>query len=102
MLGLVTAYLITRSWTHLRYAWHVLRHLRLPRRHDFERDAYVVYADDDLELACRKLPQCLEPFGVRLLLSEKEDMPGTPRTANIVRNIEKSWKVGRATAGQTV
>ena len=93
MLGLVLAYLVSRSWTHLKYAWYVLRHLCLPRRQDFRKDAYVVYADADFELACLKLPQCLEPYGVRLLLRDREDMPGSVLAENIVLNIEHSWKV---------
>ena len=102
MLGLVIAYPVTRSWSHLRYAWYVLRRLRLPRRHDYRKDAYVVYADADWELACLNLPRCLEPHGVRLLLKDREDLPGSLLAENIVNNIEKSWKVGRAPACQTV
>ncbi|KAK7108677.1 toll-like receptor 6 [Littorina saxatilis] len=93
MLTLVTVYLVSRSWTHIKYAWYAWRHLILPRRHDFRKDAYVVYAEGDTEFVFNKLGPCLERFGVRLLLRHIEDLPGSIIAENIVKNTEDSWKV---------
>nr|KAG5701788.1 hypothetical protein BaRGS_000778 [Batillaria attramentaria] len=94
LLVLVIVYVVSRSWTHLRYAWKVMKGLRLPRREHFEWDAYVGYADDDVELACLTLLPCLEErHGVRLLLRNREELPGTIRAENIVAHIDASWKV---------
>ncbi|XP_070205922.1 toll-like receptor 4 [Littorina saxatilis] len=93
LLGLLLVYLCFRSWTHVRYFWNVVRRLRLPRRQDFGKDVYMVYADQDTELACLDLPRCLRPYGVRLLLRSLEDAVGSVKAENIVTNIENSWKV---------
>ncbi|KAK7481397.1 hypothetical protein BaRGS_00027353 [Batillaria attramentaria] len=94
MLALVIVYVMSRSWTHLRYAWKVMKRLCLPRREHFRRDAYVGYADADWEFACLMLPACLEErHGVRLLLRDREELPGSIRAENIVEHIDDSWKV---------
>nr|KAG5695318.1 hypothetical protein BaRGS_006542 [Batillaria attramentaria] len=94
MLALVIVYVVSRSWTHLRYVWKVMKRLRLPRREHFRRDAYVGYADADVEFACLTLPTCLEErHGVRLLLREREELPGSVRAESIVEHIDDSWKV---------
>ncbi|KAK7481411.1 hypothetical protein BaRGS_00027367 [Batillaria attramentaria] len=94
MLALVIVYVMSRSWTHLRYAWKVMKRLRLPHREHFRRDAYVGYADADWEFACLMLPACLEErHGVRLLLRDREERPGSIRAENIVEHIDDSWKV---------
>ena len=94
LLGLVTTYLVMRHWTHLRYVWYVLQRLRLPRRHDFRKDAYVVYADTDKEMARVTLPGCLEPHGVRLLLGHRHAGPAWAVAQNILQDMQDSWKVG--------
>ncbi|KAK7481408.1 hypothetical protein BaRGS_00027364 [Batillaria attramentaria] len=94
MLALVIVYVVSRSWTHLRYAWKVMKRLRLPRREHFRRDAYVGYADADWEFACLMLPACLEErHGVSLLLRDREELPGSIRAESIVEHIDDSWKV---------
>ncbi|KAK7501699.1 hypothetical protein BaRGS_00007130 [Batillaria attramentaria] len=94
LLALVIVYVVSRSWTHLRYVWKVMQRLRLPRRENFRRDAYVGYADADWEFACVTLPACLqERHGVRLLLRDFEEVPGSIRAENIVQHIDDSWKV---------
>nr|KAG5712293.1 hypothetical protein BaRGS_023872 [Batillaria attramentaria] len=94
MLALVIAYVVSRSWTHLRYMWKVMKRLRLPRREHFRRDAYVGYADADWRLACLTLPGCLqERHGVRLLLRDFEELPGSIRAESIIEHIDDSWKV---------
>nr|KAG5709965.1 hypothetical protein BaRGS_030007 [Batillaria attramentaria] len=94
LLALVIVYVVSRSWTHLRYVWKVMQQLRLPQRENFRRDAYVGYADADWEFACVTLPACLqERHGVRLLLRDFEEVPGSIRAENIVQHIDDSWKV---------
>ena len=71
-----------------------MRHLRLPKRHQFRRDVYVGYADADWRLACVTLPRCLQQrHGVRLLLRDREELPGSVRAETIVDHIDDSWKV---------
>ena len=53
LLGLLLVYVLWRNWTYVKYTWHVLRRLRLPRRGDFQHHAVLVHADRDLELAMR-------------------------------------------------
>ncbi|KAK7497244.1 hypothetical protein BaRGS_00011538, partial [Batillaria attramentaria] len=94
LLLLVIVYVLSRSWTHIRYVWKVMCRLRLPRREEFRKDVYVGYADADWELACLRLPACLEErHGVRLLLRDFEEVPGSIRAENIVTHIDDSWKV---------
>ncbi|KAK7481393.1 hypothetical protein BaRGS_00027349 [Batillaria attramentaria] len=94
MLALVIVYVVSRSWTHLRYAWKVMKRLRLPHREHFRRDAYVGYADADWVFACLMLPACLEErHGVSLLLRDREELPGSIRAESIVEHIDDSWKV---------
>nr|KAG5689581.1 hypothetical protein BaRGS_021102 [Batillaria attramentaria] len=94
LLVLVIVYVVSRSWTHLRYVWKVMKRLRLPRREHFRRDAYVGYADADWEFACMTLPACLEErHGVRLLLRDREELPGSIRAESILQHIDDSWKV---------
>nr|KAG5704423.1 hypothetical protein BaRGS_024278 [Batillaria attramentaria] len=94
LLVLVIVYVVSRSWTHLHYVWKVMKRLRLPRREHFRRDAYVGYADADWEFACVTLPACLEDrHGVRLLLRDREELPGSIRAENILQHIDDSWKV---------
>ncbi|KAK7087135.1 hypothetical protein V1264_021224 [Littorina saxatilis] len=94
VLGLLLTYLLWSKWTYVRHAWRVLRHLRLPRRHDFQNDAVFVYADDDLELAM-KLKQAVGNArpGLRLSLLIDEIMPGSSLPEGIARSVERSWKV---------
>ncbi|KAK7087134.1 hypothetical protein V1264_021223 [Littorina saxatilis] len=94
VLGLLLTYLLWSKWTYVRHAWRVLRHLRLPRRHDFQNDAVFVYADDDLELAM-KLKQAVGNArpGLRLSLLMDEIMPGSYLPEGIARSVERSWKV---------
>ena len=49
---------------------------------------------DNWQLAYLKLPQCLRLHGIRLLLKDQEDVPGTLMADNILKHIEDSWKVG--------
>ena len=73
-----------------------MRRFRLPRRHHFRRDAYVVYADvhNDVMFACVSLYECLQQqYGVRLLLRDREELPGSVRAESIVQHIDDSWKV---------
>nr|KAG5699449.1 hypothetical protein BaRGS_016295 [Batillaria attramentaria] len=94
LLVLVIVYVVSRSWTHLRYLWKVMKRLRLPRREHFRWDAYVGYAHADREFACLMLPACLEErHGVRLLLRDREELPGSIRAESIVEHIDESWKV---------
>ncbi|KAK7473690.1 hypothetical protein BaRGS_00035087 [Batillaria attramentaria] len=94
LLVLVIVYVVSRSWTHLRYVWKVMKRLRLPRREHFRRDAYVGYADADWEFACMTLTTCLEErHGVRLLLRDREELPGSIRAESILEHIDDSWKV---------
>ncbi|XP_076445731.1 LOW QUALITY PROTEIN: uncharacterized protein LOC143283401 [Babylonia areolata] len=93
ILSLLTAYMISRSWTHLKYAWNVLRRLQMPTRLDFRKDVYIAYADADAELACVHVPQCLQGHGVRILLRHQEELVGSVMADNIVQFIEDSWKV---------
>nr|KAG5706840.1 hypothetical protein BaRGS_004175 [Batillaria attramentaria] len=97
LLLLVIVYVLSRSWTHIRYVWKVMCRLRLPRREEFRKDVYVGYADADWELACLRLPACLEErHGVRLLLRDFEEVPGSIRAENIVTHIDDSWKAQRS------
>ncbi|XP_076445079.1 toll-like receptor 4 [Babylonia areolata] len=93
ILSLLTAYMISRRWTYLKYAWNVLRRLRMPTRLDFRKDVYIAYADADAELACVHVPQCLQGRGVRVLLKHQEELVGSVMADNIVQFIEDSWKV---------
>ena len=62
-------------------------------RQDFRKDAYVGYADADVDLAL-EADLCLERLrGVRLLLRYKEELPGSIRAENVVEHIDESWKV---------
>ncbi|XP_070193096.1 toll-like receptor 4 [Littorina saxatilis] len=94
VLGLLLTYLLWSKWTYVRHAWRVLRLLRLPRRHDFEKDAVFVYADDDLELAfkIKKAVRAARP-GLRLSLLADDIMPGSFLAEGIARSVERSWKV---------
>ncbi|KAK7102540.1 toll-like receptor 3 [Littorina saxatilis] len=94
VLGLLLTYLLWSKWTYVRHAWYVLRHLRLPRRHDFENDAVFVYADCDLELAfkIRKAVGLARP-GLRLSLLADDIMPGSFLADGIASSMERSWKV---------
>lgn len=95
ILLLTIAFFISRSWTQLYYAWRAIRNLRLPRRQNFWKDAYLVYADadDDVSLACLTLRQILEErHGVRLLLRNRDEVGGHI-AENIVQHIDDSWKV---------
>nr|KAG5712276.1 hypothetical protein BaRGS_023855 [Batillaria attramentaria] len=94
LLVLVIVYVVSRSWTHLRYVWKVMKRLQLPLREHFLWDAYAGYADADLEFACLTLPACLEErHSVRLLLRDREELPGSIRAESIVEHIDNSWKV---------
>ena len=97
LLALLVTYLLWSRWTYVRHAWRVLRHLRLPRRNDFDYDALFVYAAADLEFAMR-VRQCVqraEPC-LRLALPDLEILPGSIYAEEIVRCIERSWKVRAA------
>ncbi|KAK7111540.1 hypothetical protein V1264_011151 [Littorina saxatilis] len=96
LLAIVVTFIVVRSWTQLCYAWKAIRRYRLPRRHHFHRDAYVVYseAQDDVILACVTLRVAVEErYGVRLLLRDREELPGSVRAENVVQHIDDSWKV---------
>ncbi|KAK7481749.1 hypothetical protein BaRGS_00026997 [Batillaria attramentaria] len=94
ILGIVIVYLVAGSWTHIKYALNVLRRLRLPKRDEFRKDAYVGYSDNDWRLACLVLFESLqERRGVRLLLRDQEELPGSVRAENIIEHIDESWKV---------
>ncbi|XP_070177330.1 toll-like receptor 3 isoform X2 [Littorina saxatilis] len=96
ILSIVVVFVTARSWTQLCYAWKAVRRHRLPRRHNFRRDAYVVYSDveRDVILACVKLREVLEEiYSVRLLLPDREDLPGSVKAETIVQHIDHSWKV---------
>ncbi|KAK7102541.1 toll-like receptor 3 [Littorina saxatilis] len=94
VLGLLLTYLLWSKWTYVRHAWRVLRHLRLPRRHDFEKDAVFVHADDDLELAVKvKEAVGIARPGLRLSLLADDIMPGSFLAEGIARSVERSWKV---------
>ncbi|KAK7097190.1 toll-like receptor 3 [Littorina saxatilis] len=96
ILSIVVVFVTARSWTQLCYAWKAVRRHRLPRRQHFRRDAYVVYSDAerDVILACVTLREVLEEqYSVRLLLRDRDDLPGSVRAENIVQHIDNSWKV---------
>ncbi|KAK7111536.1 hypothetical protein V1264_011147 [Littorina saxatilis] len=96
LLAIVVTFIVVRSWTQLCYAWKAIRRYRLPRRHHFHRDAYVVYseAQDDVILACVTLREAVEErYGVRLLLRDREELPGSVRAETVVQHIDDSWKV---------
>ncbi|XP_070185531.1 insulin-like growth factor-binding protein complex acid labile subunit isoform X1 [Littorina saxatilis] len=96
LLAIVVTFIVVRSWTQLCYAWKAIRRYRLPRRHHFHRDAYVVYseAQDDVILACVTLRVAVEErYNVRLLLRDREELPGSVRAENVVQHIDDSWKV---------
>nr|KAG5695323.1 hypothetical protein BaRGS_006547 [Batillaria attramentaria] len=80
-----------------------MKRLRLPHREHFRRDAYVGYADADWEFACLMLPACLEErHGVRLLLRDREERPGSIRAENIVEHIDDSWKQAQRSITDTM
>ncbi|KAL8560196.1 hypothetical protein ACOMHN_021690 [Nucella lapillus] len=93
MLSLLTVFMISRSWTHLKYAWNVLRRLPMPTRHDFRKDVYMAYADADAALACLRIPRCLRGHDIRFLLRHQEELPGSIMADNTAMFIEDSWKV---------
>ncbi|KAK7110920.1 hypothetical protein V1264_014715 [Littorina saxatilis] len=94
ILSIVVAFVTVRSWTQVCYAWKAIRRHRLPRRHHFRCDAYVVYSDAECDVACVTLRECLEEqYGVRLLLRDREELPGSVRAESIVQHIDDSWKV---------
>ena len=96
LIGLVLVLLASRNITYLRYLLNTMRNVRMPKREDFRKDAYVGYADVDWELACVTVPQCLQDRrGVRLLLRHQEEIPGSVRAENVIQHIDDSWKVGR-------
>ncbi|KAK7111543.1 hypothetical protein V1264_011154 [Littorina saxatilis] len=96
LLSIVVTFIVVRSWTQLCYAWKAIRRYRLPRRHHFHRDAYIVYseAECDVIVACVTLREAVEErYGVRLLLRDREELPGSVRAENVVQHIDDSWKV---------
>ena len=55
-----------------------------------------MYADvhNDVMFACVSLYECLQQqYGVRLLLRDREELPGSVRAESIVQHIDDSWKV---------
>ena len=78
-----------------------MRHLRLPQRRHFRKDVYVGYADADWRLACVTLLRCLQQrHGIRLLLRDRDELPGTVRAENVIDHIDDSWKVMRERGGK--
>ncbi|XP_070190260.1 toll-like receptor 4 [Littorina saxatilis] len=93
VLGLLLTYLLWTKWTYVCHAWYVLRHLRLPRRHDFVKDAVFVHAEDDVELA-EKVRDAVGAGRPGLRLKLLDDIrPGSNLADEIARSVESSWKV---------
>ena len=102
ILSILVGFLVSRSWTQLRYAWRAFRRLRPLRRHHFQWDVYVGYSEEDLPLACGTVRQALEERrGVSLMLPGRDDFPGAAHAEEIVRGVENSWKVGGCKRAQT-
>lgn len=85
--------LLARSWTYVLYVINVLRKLKIPKRQDFRKDAYIGYSDADEDLVLALCESLQIQRGVKLFLRYVEELPGSIKAENIVENVEDSWKV---------
>jgi hypothetical protein len=94
---------VAKNAIRLRFFFTVLRRIRMPRRDEFERDAYVAYCEADRELVCGLMHRELGVRrGLRLLIKDLPmdaaatrfwQYPGDNVPFKILEHIDLSWKV---------
>ncbi|XP_071094976.1 toll-like receptor 4 [Haliotis cracherodii] len=94
-LLLVSAMLVSRNWT--RIAHHILvlmgRGIQRVTRQNFNKDAYVAHSDEELQFVMQDLRIGLEDLhGLKLILPDRDFLPGPYVADHVVESINKSWK----------
>ncbi|XP_071094985.1 toll-like receptor 4 [Haliotis cracherodii] len=94
-LLLVSAMLVSRNWT--RIAHHILvlmgRGIQRVTRQNFNKDAYVAHSDEELQFVMQDLRIGLEDLhGLKLILPDRDFLPGQFVADHVVESINKSWK----------
>ncbi|XP_071115446.1 toll-like receptor 4 [Haliotis cracherodii] len=87
--------LVKRNKTRIMY-WFFRRfglNVRMPTRGDFVYDVNVMHADVEYRWACYTLRQRLEiEKGFRLLLPDRDIIPGVNKADAIIQSVHNSWK----------
>ncbi|XP_067674467.1 toll-like receptor 4 [Haliotis asinina] len=91
----VCAVLVSRNWT--RIAHHIMvligRGIQRVNRQDFNKDAYIAHSDQELQFVMQDLRTGLEEIlGLRLILPERDFLPGPCVADHVAESINKSWK----------
>ncbi|XP_046570528.1 toll-like receptor 3 [Haliotis rubra] len=94
-LLIVCALLVSRNWT--RIAHHILvfmgRGIQRVNRQDFNKDAYIAHSDQELQFVMQDLRIGLEEIlGLKLILPERDFLPGPFVADHVVESINRSWK----------
>jgi hypothetical protein len=94
---------VSKNITRILFFMSVLRKIRMPRRIEFRRDAYVAYCDADADLVCGIMQRELATWrGVSLLIrglpedatdTRFWELPGDNIALNMLEHIELCWKV---------
>ncbi|KAK7116002.1 toll-like receptor 3 [Littorina saxatilis] len=94
---------VAANATRLRFLLRVFKHIKMPRRAEFEKDAYIAYCDADAELVCFRLKPALQDRrGVRLLIKDlpRDELgldfyllPGDNVAQKMLEHIDLCWKV---------
>ncbi|XP_067676207.1 toll-like receptor 4 [Haliotis asinina] len=95
VIGILVFILVKRNKTRLVYWFFRLSGLNvlLPTRGDFVYDVNVMHADVDYRWACYTLRQRLEiEKGFRLLLHDRDILPGVNKADAIMQSVHGSWK----------
>ncbi|XP_046346246.1 toll-like receptor 4 isoform X2 [Haliotis rufescens] len=62
-------------------------------RQDFSKDAYIAHLEQDIEFVMQELRTVLEErHELRLILPDRDFLPGSFVADNVVESINKSWK----------
>ncbi|XP_046556584.1 toll-like receptor 4 [Haliotis rubra] len=94
-LLIVCALLVSRNWT--RIAHHILvfmgRGIQRVNRQDFNKDAYIAHSDQELQFVMQDLRIGLEEIlGLKLILPDRDFLPGPFVADHVVESINRSWK----------
>ena len=94
---------LAKNITRLRFLYTFIRRIKMPKRADFHRDAYVAYCDADTDFVCGRLRRQLQDHrDVRLLIKDLPvdaagtrfyQLPGDNVALNMLEHIDLCWKV---------
>ncbi|XP_067676110.1 toll-like receptor 4 [Haliotis asinina] len=94
-LLLVSAVLVSSNWTKIGNFILVImgRGVQRVSRQDFRKDAYIAHSEQDIRFVMDVLRIALENInGLRLILPERDFLPGGFVADHVVDSINKSWK----------